>query len=159
MKSLDYAIQMELDGQKYYLEQAEKNKDNELYKVFMFLSDSEKEHAAFLQRRKRQENVGLDQGMNFPMKTLFNNLQDVSDAVRSSTQLDGYRFALTQEEKSIELYQEMLANVEDEKDKELYEFLLKQEKEHLILFEQLVTLLQHPEEWVESAEFGIRKDY
>lgn len=41
-KTLELAIQLEIEGQKYYLEQANKNKDNELFKVFNLLADAEK---------------------------------------------------------------------------------------------------------------------
>jgi rubrerythrin len=57
------------------------------------------------------------------------------------------------------LYQDLLANAEGPLENEIFEYLISQEKEHLTLFEELVTLLTRPEEWVESAEFGIREDY
>lgn len=36
---------------------------------------------------------------------------------------------------------------------------MKQEEEHYEIIDQLVTLLSRSEEWVESAEFGLRKEY
>ncbi len=48
MNSLQFAIDMELDGKKYYLEQAEQHKEDELSKVFHLLADSEEEHANLL---------------------------------------------------------------------------------------------------------------
>jgi len=48
MNTLDFAINMEQEGYKYYADQAELNKDNELQKVFQLLSKSEKEHATLL---------------------------------------------------------------------------------------------------------------
>ncbi len=160
MKHLDYAIEMELDGQKYYLEQAEKNKANELHRVFTLLADSEKEHAALLLKLKNKETFALvDNSELMKGKTIFGDLGDLSSDVKTPTQLDAYRMAVTQEEKSIKLYQEMLEASEDSKEKELFEFLIKQEMEHLKLFEQLVTMLLRPEEWVEAAEFGVREEY
>ena len=79
--------------------------------------------------------------------------------VRDTTQLDVYRFATDIEEKSIVLYKGMLEKADNDKDKELFEFLLKEENQHLILFDELVKMLTRPEEWVESAEFGLREDY
>jgi rubrerythrin len=53
----------------------------------------------------------------------------------------------------------MKANVQDGLNEEIFDYLIGQEQEHLILFEELVKMVTRPEEWVESAEFGIREDY
>jgi rubrerythrin len=53
----------------------------------------------------------------------------------------------------------MLKASDNDKDKELFEFLLREERKHLTLFDELVKMLTRPEEWVESAEFGLREDY
>ena len=150
---------MELEGRKYYLEQAELNKDNELNAVFLMLANSEKDHAELL-RRYRNDNV-LDLADSFirpEFRSVFRDLNQFRKD-HSAKQLDAYRIACRQEEKSIELYQNMLTEAEGPKDVELFEFLIKQEKEHLTLFEELEKLVTRPEEWVESAEFGIREDY
>jgi rubrerythrin len=161
MNNLDFAIQMELDGQKYYLEQADIYQGSELSTVFRILADAEQEHAALLIKRKNQEPVKLEEKNSLPeIKSIFRGLPHFKAGDdRAAKQRDAYRFAEEQEEKSIELYQRMLAEALEEKDKELFGFLVKQEQEHLILFENLVILLLRPEEWVESAEFGIREEY
>lgn len=160
MNNLDYAITMELEGQIFYLGQAEKNRDNELYSVFIILAGSEKEHADLLQKRKNQEAFVISKTGAIPgFKSVFQGLGDLSSDVKTPKQLDAYRLAVLQEKKSIKLYQEMLINSETQRDKELFEFLIEQENQHLILFEDLVILLTRPEEWVESAEFGIREEY
>ena len=50
-------------------------------------------------------------------------------------------------------------NDQSEKDVLLYMFLIGQEEEHLRVLEELVKLLGHAEDWVESAEFGNREIY
>ena len=67
--------------------------------------------------------------------------------------------ALEKEKESIELYEKMLEDAVDEKEKMLFKFLIKEEKEHYKLLNDLVLLVSRPEEWVESAEFGLREDY
>ena len=161
MNNLDFAMNMELEGKRYYEEQAANNKDNELYIVFMLLADSESKHAELLLKRIKLEELSLEAKSAVPeIKSVFAGLADFNTSmVKSPSQLDAYRLAVSQEEKSIELYQDMLNAAADQKDKELFEFLLQQEKEHLILFEELVTMLIRPEEWVEAAEFGVREEY
>jgi rubrerythrin len=162
MNTLEFAIQMEMEGRKYYLEQANKNQDNAaLNKVFNLLADSEKEHENLLRKRLNNEEYILDEvSSTNKVKTVFHGLKDYeASKIRSTTQLDVYRLAADIEEKSIKLYQEMLKEAKDDKDRRLFEFLLEEEKQHLVLFEELVKMLTRPEEWVESAEFGLREDY
>lgn len=45
------------------------------------------------------------------------------------------------------------------KDKKIFEFLIEQESDHYKVLEQLIELVNRPNDWVESAEFGVRKEY
>ncbi len=159
MITIDFAINMELEGQKYYLEQADINKDNALNIVFTILAASEKEHALLLTKFKENEKFDLNDNFIQPeFKPVFRDLKNFRKE-HTEKQLDCYRLASSQEDKSIQLYQDMLAKAVEPQEKELFEYLISQEKEHLALFEELVIMLTRPEEWVESAEFGIREDY
>jgi rubrerythrin len=159
MNTIDFAISMELEGQKYYLDLAELNKDNELQKVFLLLADSEKQHADLLKRFKMKEEMSLEEQFVRPeFKSVFKDLKQFRKE-HSAKQLDAYRIACEQEEKSIELYKNMKSEANNASEKEIYDYLIHQEEEHLILFEELVKMVTRPEEWVEAAEFGIREDY
>lgn len=161
MTKLEFAIQMEKDGRQYYLEQANKNKDNALNKVFSLLANSEKEHEELLSKRLNKEEYSLKEDDNFKdIQSVFNGLKDYeASPIRNTTQLDVYSLAVDIEEKSIELYEDMLKAAENSDDRKLFEFLIKEENKHLVLFGELVKMLTRPEEWVESAEFGLREDY
>lgn len=158
MKTIDFAINMEREGQKYYEELADQNKDNELFTVFLILAESEKAHKELLKKRKESESIMLDDFIRPDIKKVYKELKSFRREHREK-QLDAYRMACTQEEKSIELYFDLLTRTVIPENQELYHFLIKQEQEHLNLFEDLVTMLTRPEEWVESAEFGLREEY
>jgi len=59
----------------------------------------------------------------------------------------------------ITLYQKYSLESTDKESKKLYESLMKQEEVHYEIIDQLVSLISRPEEWVESAEFGLREEY
>ncbi|MDF2485022.1 MAG: rubrerythrin [Herbinix sp.] len=159
MNTIDFAINMELEGQKYYLELAELNQGNELQTVFLMLADSEKQHAELLKKYKKKEALNSkDEFIRPEFKSVFRDLQ-LFRKEHSAKQLEAYRIASEQEEKSIELYQGLKAKAESVLEEEIFDYLIRQEEEHLILFEELVKLVTRPEEWVESAEFGVREDY
>jgi rubrerythrin len=161
MNSLEFAIRMELEGREYYLKQADLNQNNELKTIFIILADAEQQHANLLLQRQKDEKLTLkEDGIVKERNSFFHSLENFKpDLPRALKQLDVYRFAAEQEQKSIELYQGMLEQAVEPEDRELFSFLIKQETEHLHLFEDLVILLTRPEEWVESAEFGIREEY
>lgn len=159
MNAIDFAISMELEGQKYYLDLADSNKDNELQKVFLLLADSEKQHANLLEKYKKKEALNLeDHSIHTDFKAVFKDLKQIGKD-NSVKQLDAYRIACELEEKSIELYKDMKIKADNALEEKIFDFLIGQEEEHLILFEELVKLVTRPEEWVESAEFGIREEY
>jgi rubrerythrin len=51
------------------------------------------------------------------------------------------------------------ADATDEKEKKIFKFLIEQEDSHYKVIEQLIEMVKRPDEWVESAEFGLRKEY
>ena len=74
------------------------------------------------------------------------------------SQLDAYRMALEKKRK-YRIVWKMLEDAVIRKEEMLFKFLIKEEKEHYRLLNDLVLLVSRPEEWVESAEFGLREDY
>ena len=161
MNILEVAIAMEVDLEKYYLKQAKVNKGNPLNKVFTMLAKDEEEHANILRSKSKELSYDLKTSETLvESKKIFKGMKDFEMEIKDlPSQLDSFRMALDMEKKSIVAYEKLLAETKDEKAKGLFEFLIKQEKEHFKLIEQLVIHLTRPEEWVEDAEFGVREDY
>jgi len=161
MNTIEFAIKMELDGEKYYREQAEKNKDNSLNAVFLLLADDEKSHAALL--KNELEKVNYELGDSETLANTDNIFKDKGDFKNRfkeiPNQLDAYRMALQMEKDSIELYEKLFEESTDERTKKLFGYLVKQEENHYVIFANLITLVERPEEWIEDAEFGIREEY
>ena len=161
MHSLEFAIRMELDGEKYYTEQAEKTKGTRLHTIFLLLAKDEGKHAKILQDRANQLTPELLDATSYSeYKNIFQQADDFAIAIKESpTQLDVYNFAMDKEREVIELYKEMLEKATDEKDKEIFRFLIKEEENHYLILEDMASHMGRPEEWVESAEFGLREEY
>jgi len=161
MNALDFAIKMELDGEQYYRKQAEINIDNNLYSVCMMLANDETHHAQILTSMKERQSVELpDSDTLQKAKNVFNGLGEIEMALKPiPNQLDFYRIASEKETQSIALYSELLLKADNERDAEVYNYLISQEKQHFEVLDELAELLRHAEEWVESAEFGLRKDF
>ena len=117
MNSIEFAIKMELDGEKYYREQAENNQDNPLNIIFVFLADDEKGHAALLQNEL--EKITYDLADNQTLADTNNVFKERGDFKNKfekiPNQLDVYRMALQMEKDSIELYQKFFTELRVEK--------------------------------------------
>jgi rubrerythrin len=158
MDILVYAIKMELDGEKYYRDQAKRNKGNSLYKVFMDLAKEECEHARILEDKSKGLCYKKKATLTAPRQNVFSCVDDFkSDIKKYAEQVDVYRMALDKEKESINLYKKLLDESADSAD--LFNFLISQEEEHYALLEEIVKLVNRPEKWVEAAEFGIREEY
>lgn len=161
MEILELALSLELDLEKYYNEQAEKNKENSLHVVFTMLAAEEEKHANILLGKADKLTLKLDDdSILIQARSLFQNLKDFkSELTDIPSQLDSYRLALEMEQKSKIFYKDLFDSAEDEKSKVTFGYLVHQEDIHCIILEELVKLTTRPEEWVESAEFGLREDY
>jgi len=107
MNNLEFAINMEHDGEKFYKRQAEINKDNSLNTVFLLLEKDEAHHARILQNKFNEltDNNTLSQVNNvFKESKGF-----ISEFEKIPNQLDAYKFALEIERKSIDLYTSFLS--------------------------------------------------
>lgn len=161
MNSIEFAINMEIDGEKYYREQAKNNQDNSLNAVFLLLAEDENGHAKLLKSEQKKITYDLaDNATLADTNNVFKNRGEFKNKFEKiPDQLDVYRMALQMEKDSIELYEKLLKEATDEQTKRLFGYLVKQEENHFKIFNNLITLVERPEEWVEDAEFGIREEY
>ena len=161
MSNVEFAIQMEIDGQKYYLEQAEKNKGTALEKVFVMLAKDEEKHEALVRNYAKavEYEMSVENAIT-EFNNVFKSAEDFKTELKGMPeQIDAYRLALGKEKESIDLYQKMKDEASEEKDKALFDYLIKQEEYHFTIFDNLVQHLRIAEEWVEDAEFGKRDTY
>ena len=160
MNSLEYAIEMEHSGEAYYRKQAVLNEGNSLYWVCMHLAEDEKHHAHILEERLAHPNIPLKEvDIEARSRNVFQGLKDLQEGEETLEQLDFYRQVLMMEQKSIDLYQQMLDEAKELEDRKLFSYLIGQEEMHYQVMNQLIVLLGHGEDWVENAEFGLREDY
>ena len=160
MNTLNYAIAMEYDGEKYYEEQAKLNENNSVKTVCLLLAKDEGMHAQILQNKMNELSYELqDTDSYVKSKNIFKDADNFkSDISDTPTQLEFYGTALEKEKQSIDFYTGLLEKTADIKERALFKYLVEQETLHFSLLEEMVNMLRHAEEWVESAEFGLRTE-
>ena len=161
MTGVEFARKMELDGVQYYSERAKANKGNKLQVVFQLLADEEKNHAEILQKHTDALTYSMDD--NPALDKMPNVFEEIEHGSRPElklfvSQLDLYRDALDMENRSVALYEKLLAESGEAKEKELFGYLLRQEKAHVSLMYDFVAMLDRSKKTV-FAESGMVDDY
>ncbi len=161
MNSLQFAIEMEQEGENFYLEQAEINKANDLKVVCELLAADEKEHAKILTNKMNNVAYPLtDTATLAEAKNVFTEMKALQTGKEELTsQTNFYRRASEIEQQSVDFYSKYLKETIDTNEKKLFDFLIQQEKKHLAVLEEFYLLLKNSKDWVENAEFGVREDY
>lgn len=157
MNVLDYAIEMEKDGEAYYRKQAEETVFEDVKRVCIMMAEDEKKHQQVLFDKKEKEEAKNESGLFKEMGNVFTELDNMEVKESGNQQLDFYKQASEMEKESIELYKK-LKKYSDIEDEELFEFLIEQEEHHLEVLTEMDRLLSNADSWVESPEFATRRE-
>ena len=158
LAALNQAIELEVKGQRFYLEAAECTTNPKGTEMFRSLADDEAIHERILRRQLDT----LTQGEGWvPVLSMVEGLPEGVDEVTADlaalifpdsekvceeavrpddSDLDALLFALQIENESFNLYREMAQTTKDPNGKRMYEYLVNAERGH---FEQLMLNYEH----------------
>ncbi len=168
MDIFDFALKMELDGEKYYRDQAEKVQYDDLKKVLIGLAEDEQRHYQIIQLAQNQTFKHIEAD---PLLSKIPNVFAVnknkkfvpaSNEVISKLkdeQFDVYNAALVKEKESVELYKKLKADAKGSAEKDVFESLMHEEEKHVEVIDNIIEMLNHVNDWVESAEFNHQDTY
>jgi rubrerythrin len=165
MDIFDFALQMELDGEKYYRDLAEKVKHDDLKKVLEGLAEDEQRHYKIIQLAQSQTfNLIADSSLS-GIPNVFSRNKDKAFvpendliAKLKDEQSDVYRAALLKEEESAALYKKLQEDSKQPEAKRIFEKLMQEEEKHVEVIENIIEMLNHVNDWVEAAEFNPKRD-
>jgi len=147
---LDYAMQVELQGKKYYVEQAALMEDSGFREIFQGLADDEERHYQFVKQIKQS---GL---YDYEGSTVSHNVADHVDdhmadvlggGVSNPNYITIYQQALEFEDKSVDLYNELARDATSEGERAAFMMLVREEEAHRTLLRRVLQTLQRPEEY------------
>jgi rubrerythrin len=158
LTALNQAIELEIKGQRFYLEAAECTTNPKGAEMFRSLADDEVIHERILRRQLD----ALTQGEGWvPVLSMVEGLPEGATEVTANlaalifpdsekvcedtlrpdeSDLDALLFALQIENESFNLYREMAEKTDDPNGKRMYEYLADAERGH---FEQLMLNYEH----------------
>ena len=168
MDVYDFALKMELDGEKYYREWARKTKYDDLKKALEGLADDEKRHYKIIQTAQHQTFKYLEADPSLStVRNVFHSYKDDLAALKNKVsieklrdeQMDVYKVALVKERESVELYKTMQEKAKNADEKAILERLMKEEEGHVAVIDTIIDMLNHVNDWVEAAEFNHQDTY
>ncbi len=162
MDFFDIAMGIEKEGEDFYLKLAEGCSSNEgLSNIFKMLAQDEQKHYAIFRSMKANNPA------DFQKTEIFENAKEIFGSFRQQfdklscdvSQLTLYKKALELEKKSYDFYMEKLDEFTDTIHMEIIRKVANEEKKHMLLLENIVELIERPENWLENAEFFHLEDY
>lgn len=150
LAALNQAIELEIEGQRFYLKAAECTTNSKGTEMFRSLADDEVIHERILRRQldalTQGEGWVLPEGVDEVKADLAALIFPDSEKVCEETlrpdesDQDALLFALQIENESFNLYREMAEKTKDPNGKRMYEYLADAERGH---FERLMLNYEH----------------
>ncbi len=160
MGLIDEAIALEERAESNYRAAAETTSDRSAANILTLLANEEAQHADAL----RTMNAGTVQAST----SLIDAARDwiggkveggVGTITTDAALLDVLRSAMEIERATETFYRERAATSDSSEIRVLFDRLAAIEKGHYLFVGSLVEYYDRPNEWVESAEFGLRPEY
>ncbi len=159
MDVIKFAMQMELDGFKFYEQAAKAAPTKELKEIFNYLAEEENRHFKFFhsmskgnagEARKSLVSPSLGKSKNIFVEMIEQNAQtEFSDEVRQA-----WREAREIEEKAVAMYSAEAEKESDPTRKGLLQEIAEEERRHVYLIENVLNFLTDPQGFAASQQYS-----
>ncbi len=154
------AKEMELEAVGYYNGLAEETSVSEVAGVFKMIAQEEKKHSEMFAKLESENGVdSLPSSTWDPKEAFIKIAQERSGSESLSAAKDAYKKIVDTELEAAEYYEGLKKDAKSDEDKNALDFIIKEEKKHAKIFQELVEFIERPESWVENAEFNILEDF
>jgi rubrerythrin len=157
---LEQAIQLEVKAESHYREAAQMTSDSNACEILEYLADEEAQHAKILRGMLDVEDLRnshlLEKARVWVRGVVEGGLSAISFDVDLLAVL---RRAMDIEQATESFYRDCAIAAEQASTVGLFTTLADIEKGHFLLIGSLVEYFDRPNEWIESAEFGLRDEY
>jgi rubrerythrin len=156
MNAYEYAMKVEKEGEEFYRQLANEANQDGLRKIFTMLANEEVKHYnVFNKLAKNSDNITIPNMEVFrDAKEIFSEMAKESVAYdMSDQQIDFYRRAIATEDKAYEEYMQKANESTNPQHKEIFLRIAEEELKHKEILENILEYIEHPSQWIESAEF------
>jgi rubrerythrin len=158
MNALEVAKKMEIDSIKFYTEAAVKTRSPVGKKMFAMVIEDEKHHLeTVVQMIKGMHFTVKDAGPMQRVKTVFESLKDhmLEKVEASKDEMEAFKIAMEMEKEGEVFYQKSLVAAKTDKEKELFQWLIEEERQHYAIFSNTYFHLTNTGSWFMWEERSI----
>lgn len=164
MDILEFALQMERDGERFYRQLASRTAAPGMKSTLNLLAEDEIKHARVLNGMRSESSPPPWAATTIlaQTKNVFQQMNDRDETlVIDADEALLFRQARDLEQKSIDFYlaQATAAAGAAAASRELFLKLAEEEKRHYFLVEHLLVFISRPKLWLENAEFNHLDEY
>lgn len=160
MDILEFAMQMELDGEQFYKTQAADETDDKLMKILLSLAEEEQRHYAFFRKMRDgqfEEAVAQMDRSSETLSEVRNIFKEMAEGPQErafgDAEKEVWTEALRIEEKAEKFYREK-AEVETDPDKKrLLNRIADEERNHIHMIDGVLHYIKYPDTFSESAQY------
>jgi len=154
------AIQMEMDGIKFYSDLAAKTLHPMGKAMFKSFVEDEKLHAKRLRALLSNQDETIqakDKSAVSPRERLVTIFRTMGEELKkkvnvNTNDIEAVKLAMGIEEKGIKFYEQAAKETRDKKDSETYRFLAGEEKTHFSILKNTLEYLENNELWEAESE-------
>jgi rubrerythrin len=159
MNPFEYAMKMEVDGKKFYEQQAAKMADTALRKIYEELAKDEDKHYRIFKALKDGEDVDYAAAFKTDVvETAGNIFQQLKDENKEISDFpadvkEAWEKARDIEDDAEKFYREQSAKAESEELKAMWLQIANEEHKHWVVLDSVVQFISRPQQWLENAEW------
>ena len=160
MNPYQYAMNLEEEGKKFYLEQAAKMTDPTLKKIYEELAADEQRHfaifKAMLEGKAADVKAAFKTDILKTTKRVFQELKDSKQKLGDypSDVREAWIHARDIEDNAEGFYKEQAAKATSEKEKNTWLMIASEEHKHYVAMDNVVNFIDRPNQWLEDAEWS-----
>lgn len=155
MNAIAFAMEKERQAERYYRDLARQAHGDALVHIMTLLADAEARHLQTLKQMKKTLPKIQEANILGDAHAVFAKIKaGAASFVPPEDPTQMYRIALEREHESLRFYQEQADAVGNLAQQGVFLLLAKEEKQHIILLENLIEFVGHPLTWVENGEFN-----
>ena len=160
MNVYEFAMQMEQDGQAFYLKMAAQTADPGTQRILTMLADDEAKHYEVVRQLQAQATVPEMASTDIlaRARNVFAQMQGQSLDLHGP-QIEVYQQAQELERASQDFYRDKAQQAGDTSHKALLLKLADEEQRHDFLLDHMIEFVGRPQTWIEDAEFNHLEEY
>lgn len=156
MNVFDYALRMEIDGEKFYRDLAAATNHPGLRRVMIMLANEEVKHYQMIMAMKKNKEVRKPTfGLFDQAKHIFEVAMEDQDAIALDPKEEEFYLRVAKmEAENGNFYAEKAEVANDPIERDFLEFLAEEERKHEYLMLNLLDFIKEPDSWIADAEWN-----